>query len=118
MRAKETKSFTWRRPSRVIAWNAFREPTPRYDTTGAKHLLTHLLRAELARRSDPPTLLAKEAAQWGDLYQSTEDGRVAQPPGRSAETIPIKDFDTFVLFAPVSALDGEPVVWFPKGRPG
>ncbi len=116
VRAKATKSSIRRRPSRVIAWNAFTEATPRYST-GAKHLLTHLLRAELAHQPHPPKLVIKEPAFWGDLFQASESRSVeARNPQQAGEieTLPISDFDTFLLFAPVSIVDGEPMVWFSK----
>lgn len=115
VRARDTKSATTRRPSRVIAWNAFQEPKPHYST-GARHLLTHLLLAELKQHSFLAELVIKEPAQWGVLYQTTDDGRVARQPGGGAERIPITDFDTFVLFAPISMVDDEPEVWFPKAN--
>jgi hypothetical protein len=106
VRAKATKSGTGRRPSRVIAWNSFVETNPQY-TSEANHLLTHLLRAQLGRHTPPPELLVKEPARWGDLLQASMEKRVE---GRR-----ITDFDTFLLFAPVSLMQDEPVVWFPDG---
>lgn len=118
VQARDTKSTTRRRPSRVIAWNAFTEQTPQYASK-AMHLLTHLLRAEVAHHAEPPRLVVKERAQWGELYQSTisqnVEGCVDQQPGASPERIPITDFDTFVLFAPVSLSNRAPVVGFPNG---
>jgi Caspase domain/TIR domain len=118
VRAKATKGLARRRPSRVIAWNAFSEPNPRYGT-GAKHLLTHLLREEVAHQPPPtPMLVVKEPARWFDLAAASMDKSVTfQEPDESNKTTesPITDFDTLLLFAPVSLASGEPVVWFPKG---
>ncbi len=114
--AKATKNGARRRPSRVIAWNAFTEAYPRYDT-GAKHLLTHLLRAELTRQPRAPKLVVKEPASWGDLFEASRSRSVEVPdPQQGGETkkFPISDFDTFLLFAPVSIVDGEPGVSFSK----
>ena len=117
--AKATKSGARRRPTRVIAWNVFTEAEPRYDT-GARHLLTHLLRAELAREPHAARLVVKEPALWTDLFQASRSGTVGAPgpQHRAGDTEQplISDFDTFLLFAPVSIVDGEPRVSFSDER--
>jgi hypothetical protein len=117
--AKATKSGARRRPTRVIAWNAFTEAEPRY-ATGARHLLTHLLQAELAREPHAVRLVVKEPAFWTDLFQASRSGTVGVPDlqhraGDTEQSL-TSDFDTFLLFAPVSIVDGEPRVSFSDER--
>ena len=119
--AKATKSGARRRPTRVIAWNAFTEAEPRY-ATGARHLLTHLLQAELAREPHAVRLVVKEPAFGDRLVPKHFTIRHRGIPdlqhraGDTRSSLSLSDFDTFLLFAPVSIVDGEPRVSFSDER--
>jgi len=63
-------------------------------------------------------LVVKEPALWADLFTASNFKTVGVPDPKEPETTheaPITDFDTFVLFAPVSLVSGQPVIWFPRG---